>query len=116
MSPGRSSPSPESPAQRALNASTVTLLAAVGCLLLYMPPFAGRFLDGAAYLAGNGLVLATALLLHWVFLAIGVRRMGRSTTGWVALAVLLFPVGGAAALILLTWFSDESEAAPSGVG
>lgn len=112
----RDSHGPESPAQRALHASTVSLLVAVGCVLLYMPPFAGRFLDGPAYLAGNGLALATALLLHWVFLGIGVRRMGRSMTGWVALAVLLFPIGGAAALILLTWFSDESPAAASGAG
>jgi hypothetical protein len=107
---------PAGPAQRALNASTLALLVAVGCLLLFMPPFAGRYLDGAAYQAGNALMLATALLLHWAFLGIGVRRMGRRTAGWVALAVLLFPVGGAAALILLTWFSDESEAAPSGAG
>lgn len=116
MPPRQSSPGPESPAQRALNASTVALLVAVGCLLLYMPPFHERYLEGPAHLAGNGLVLATAVLLHWVFLGIGVRRLGRPVPGWVALAVLLFPVGGAAALILLTWFGDESEAAASGAG
>jgi len=102
------------PAQRALAASTVALVVAVCATLLLLPPFSQRFLDGVAYVAGDAFVLATALLLHWVFLGIGARRMQRSVAGWVSLAVLLFPVGSAAALILLTWFSDEARAAHSG--
>lgn len=101
----------ESPAQSALNASTLALVVAVTALLLFLPPFFERFLTGSAHVVANALVLATALLLHWVFLAIGARRMRRSVSGWVALAVLLFPVGGAAALIVLNWFSDESAPA-----
>jgi len=101
------------PAQRALAASTVALVVAVCATLLLLPPFSQRFLDGVAYVTGDALVLATALLLHWIFLGIAVRRMRRSVAGWVALAVLLFPVGSAAALILLTWFSDEARAAHS---
>ncbi len=104
----------ESPAQRALNASALALVAAVAALLLFLPPFFERYLTAVAFVVGNALLLSTALLLHWVFLAIGVRRMHRSMSGWVGLAVLLFPVGGAAALILLSWFSDEGgTAAPS---
>jgi len=108
---------PESPAQRALTASTFALVAAVASVLLFMPPFLERYLVSVALMAGNGLVLATALLLHWAFLAIGASRMQRSVAGWVTLAVLLFPVGGAAALILLSWFSHEPGAAEaSGAG
>ncbi|MCW5632348.1 MAG: hypothetical protein KIT17_03350 [Rubrivivax sp.] len=104
----------ESPAQRALTASTLALLVAVGALLLFLPPFFERFLTGAAHVVANSLALATALLLHWVFLAISARRMQRSVAGWVTLAVVLFPVGGAAALILLGWFGDEAgTAAPN---
>jgi drug/metabolite transporter (DMT)-like permease len=104
----------ETPAQRALNASTVSLVAAVACLLLFLPPFFERYLTTPAALAANGLTLAAALLLHWVFLGIGARRLGRSVAGWVALAVVLFPVGGAAALILLTWFGEEAgDSAPA---
>ena len=106
----------ESPAQRALNASTLALVLAVACLLLFIPPFGERYLTTVALMAGNGLVLATALLLHWTFLGIGVHRLGRSVLGWVALAALLFPVGGAAALILLTWFSEETAAAAPRTG
>jgi hypothetical protein len=36
--------------------------------------------------------------------------MGRSMAGWVALSVLLFPVGSAAALIVLSWLGDEAGA------
>ena len=102
------------PAQRALSASTLSLLLAVAALLLFMPPFFERFLTDAAHLVANGLVLSTALLLHWAFLAIAARRMKRWAPGWLAPAVLLFPVGGAAALILLRWFGDEAgSVAPS---
>lgn len=105
---------PETPAQRALAASTIALVVAVAALLLFLPPFFERFLASVAHVVGTALVLATALLLHWIFLAIGARRMGRAVTVWLILAVLLFPVGGAAALILLSWFGDEAGmAAPS---
>jgi hypothetical protein len=106
----------ESPAQRALNASALALLVAVAALLLFLPPFFERYLTDVAFIVGDSLVLSTALLLHWVFLAIGARRMRRSVPAWVALAVLLFPVGGAAALILLSWFSDEGSAAAHSAG
>jgi hypothetical protein len=105
--------SPDSPAQRALGASTVALIVAAGCLVLFIPPLSERVLGGGVvFLAVNGLALATAMLLHWIFLGIAVRRMGRSVFGWLALAIL-FPVGSAAALILLSWFSDEAAPANS---
>ena len=110
----------ESPARRALAASTLALVAALAATLLFLPPFFQRYLDGVAYMVGDALVLATALSLHWVFLGIAARRMRRSVAGWVSLAVLLYPVGSAAALILITWFGDEAakgdgleEAAPA---
>ena len=106
----------DSPAQRALTASTLALLVAVGALLLFLPPFFERFLTGVVQVVINALALATALLLHWVFLAIGARRLQRSVAGWVTLAVLLFPVGGAAALILLNWSSDEAGSAAPNAG
>jgi hypothetical protein len=55
------------------------------------------------------LVLATATLLHWVFLGIAARRLERSVPGWVAMGVLLFPIGGATALILFGWFDEEAR-------
>lgn len=99
----------ESPSQRALSSSAVALAVAVACLMLFVPPLFERVLDGAPVrIVLNALVMSTAMLLHWVFLGQALRRMGRALSGWLALAVLLFPVGSAAALILL--WSAEAEA------
>jgi hypothetical protein len=97
--------------ERALSASTVSLMVAVACIALFLPPLVHSTVATPWRAAAVGLVLATALLLHWVFLAMAARRMGRSVGGWVALSVLLFPVGSAAALILLNFFSDERPGA-----
>jgi hypothetical protein len=90
-----------------LSASTIAQVAAVGCIALFLPPLARGTLDTVLRAAATGLGVACALLLHWVFLGIAARRMQRSVAGWVGLSVLLFPVGSAAALILLSWLGDE---------
>ena len=100
----------ESPQQRALSASTLALVAALACIALYLPPLGTSTVATPLRAVATGLALAVALLLHWVFLAIGARRMGRSAAGWVGLSVMLFPVGSAAALILLHWFNDDTRA------
>lgn len=99
----------EAPAQRALTASAAAGVVAIVALGLFLPPLSERYLGTPARIVADALVLATALLLHWAFLGIAARRLGRSVPGWVALAVVLFPVGGAAALILLGWFGSEAD-------
>jgi drug/metabolite transporter (DMT)-like permease len=101
----------ETPAQRALTASTVSLAAAAGCVALLLPPLNERVFESALRTVMIGLTLCLTMALHWVFLGIAARRMQRSVAGWVSLAVLLFPIGGAAALILFSWFSSENDAA-----
>ncbi len=103
----------ESREQRAMTASTVALVTAVGCIALFLPPLAERTLASPLRAAATGVVLACAVLLHWVYLGIGARRMQRSVAGWVSLSVLLFPVGSAMALILLAWFTDEGRDQPA---
>ena len=97
----------ESPVQRALAASTFSLLIGGACLFAFLPPVLFTTLESLPRTVGVGIVLACALLLHWAFLAIGARRMGRSPAGWLALSVLLFPVGSVAALVLLGWYGSE---------
>ena len=97
----------ESAEHRALSASTVALVVAVGCIAFFLPPLAQGTLGSVLRTVATGIGLACALLLHWVFLGIAARRMQRSVAGWVGLSVLLFPVGSAAALILLGWLGDE---------
>ena len=103
---------PETPAQRALTASTVCLAAAAGCVALLLPPLNERVFDSVLRIVLIGVTLALTMALHWVFLGIAARRARRSVAGWVSLAVLLFPIGGAAALILLGWFSSENNGDP----
>ena len=100
----------ETPAQRALTASTVSLALAAACVALLLPPLNQRVFDSVLRIVVIGVTLALALVLHWIFVGIAARRMQRSVAGWVSLSVLLFPIGGAAALILLNWFSSEGGA------
>jgi hypothetical protein len=103
----------ESPEQRALAASTVALLVALVSLGLFVPPLLNKVLGTPLHQVANALVLSGAMLLHWVFMGIAARRMQRSVLGWVGLS-LLFPIGGALALILLSWFNAErSQTTPA---
>jgi hypothetical protein len=95
-------------AHSAVTASGASLAVALACAMAFLPTMFERFLGSVPRIVGVSLVLATALLLHWAFLGIAARRMGRSVLGWVGLAVALFPIGGAAALVLLGWFSEDA--------
>lgn len=101
------------PARRALTDSALCLAAACAALAMFLPPWVTDTVASVPRTVATALALALALLLHWVLLGLGAQRMGRPVLGWVALAVLLFPVGSAAALILLAWLLHEPEAHPS---
>jgi hypothetical protein len=99
----------ESPAHKALSAATAALVVALACIAMFLPPMLVRTIESVPRTVFVSLGLALACLLHWVFVGIAARRLGRSVAGWVALSVLLFPVGSAAALMLLAWFRSEAE-------
>jgi len=102
----------ETPVQRALNAATAAFVVAVAAFAMLLPPLSGHMLDSVLRTTFVALLLAAALFLHWIFLAIAARRLGRSVAGWVALSVVLCPVGSVAALVLLHWFrADETDPA-----
>lgn len=103
----RATARPDFPEQRALTASTLALVVAVGGVAMFLPPLVKHTLELPLRAVAVGLAMACALLLHWVFLGLAAQRMQRSVAGWVSLSVLLFPVGSATALILLGWFADE---------
>ena len=104
----------ESSSQRTLTASTIALVVSGACAVPLLPPLLEQTLVSLPRTALLGSALAAALLLHWTFLAITAQRMGRSVAGWLALSVLLFPIGSVAALVLLGFFSDE-QGAPASV-
>lgn len=99
----------ESPEGRALQAATVSLIAAVGCVALFLPPLLAATVATPLRAAATGAALGVTLLLHWIFLGVAVRRLQRSLPAWVGLSVLLFPIGSVLALVLLGWFADERD-------
>ena len=88
-------------APRALRDSALALLAACVAMVMFLPPLAAGTAASPWREAAAGLVLVLALPLHWLSLASAARQLGASQVGWLGLAVMLCPVGGAAALILL---------------
>ncbi|MDE1926194.1 MAG: hypothetical protein KGJ30_07500 [Burkholderiales bacterium] len=105
---------PETPAQRALTASTLALAVALLALASFLPPLLASTLQSVLRIVVTALALAVGLVLHWVFLAVAAGRMERGRAGWVGLSAALFPIGSVAALILLNWYTHESgEAAPA---
>lgn len=100
-------------ARRALADSALSLLLACAALAMFLPPLVQATTASVLRTVATALAIALALPLHWIWLGLAVRRMGRPVLGWVALSVLLFPVGGAAALILLAWLLHEPEVQPS---
>ncbi len=100
----------ETPDQRALKAATVSLVAALGCVALFLPPLLDDTIATPLRAAVTGAALGCTLLLHWIFLGIAVQRQQRSLAAWVGLSVLMFPIGSILALVLLSWFADERVA------
>ncbi len=96
--------------KQALADSALAWLAACAAIAMFLPPMLGDTLASLPRSVGLGLLIAVALPLHWALLGIAARRAGQPVLPWVAPAVLLFPVGGAAALLLLGWLLHESPA------
>ena len=96
-------------AQRALIDSALALLVACVGIAMFLPPLGATTTASVVREVVIGLAIGAALPLHWVFLGIGARRMGQRALPWVALSVLLFPVGAVAALVLLGWFTREAQ-------
>lgn len=96
-------------AKRALTDSALALVVACGAIAMFLPPMVHETVASVPRVVALGLTIAVALALHWVWLGLAAQRLQRSVSGWVACAVLLVPVGGIAALLLLGWFDEESD-------
>lgn len=102
----------ETPAQRALTLSTAALVLALACLAIFVPPFVSHTVSSVLRTVGLGLLLAAGALAHWWWLVVAARRLQRPVAAPLALSVLLFPVGSAAALMLLG-ARTENDPAPA---
>lgn len=95
------SPHLETATHRALAGAAAALFAALGCIALLLPPLAERTPAAPLRTVLAVLALAGLMLLHWCLLGRAARRLQQPLVPWVGLSVLLFPVGSAAALMLL---------------
>ncbi len=105
----------DSPSQRALTASATALVVAVACVAMFLPPMVHNTVASVPLTVLVGLSAALAVLLHWAFLGIAAHRADRSVGGWLTLG-LIFPIGGAAALMMLAWLDDEARIQANGAG
>lgn len=97
----------ETPAQRAVSAALLTLLAFGGCLYFLISGGLGQTLGAVPIPVLLAIGLCVSLFLHWFFVGLAARRLGRSVTGWVVLAVLGFPITSIVALVLYYWLEAE---------
>jgi hypothetical protein len=99
----------DSPAQRAVTAATLSLVAGVACVVAFLPPVRAATLASVPQTVLLGVALATSLVLHWVSIGLAAHRMARSVPFWLGFSVLLFPIGSVATLVLLGWLLEERE-------
>lgn len=85
----------------AVESALIALLAA-GCCLWFLISGANAQEPAVARLTLLGIGLGCALVAHWTYMAVAVRRSGRSMLGWMLVIVLLVPVGTAAFLAVLS--------------
>lgn len=98
---------------RAINLAAFALVVGVLCGMAFLPPMVESTLRSVPATVLLAIAGIAALLLHWVYLGIAAQRSGRFVPGWVAFSVLLFPIGSAAAVILLGWLQEEPQPAPA---
>lgn len=91
-----------------LQAAMVMLVAALGCVALFLPPLLEATIASPLRAAATGAALGVTLLLHWIFLGMAARRLRRSVPAWVGLSLLVFPIGSVLSLVLLGWFSGAA--------
>ena len=112
----RSAPAAETnrpTALRALADSALALLAACAALAMFLPPLAAATTASLPRTLAAGGVIVLALPLHWLWLGRAARQLGRGAAGWVGLSMAVFPVGSAAALILLAGLLHTPSGRPA---
>jgi hypothetical protein len=92
--------------------STLSLIALVGCMVPFFPPFLAHTTGSVLLIVFLGTCIALTFTLHLVFLGIAARRVHRSAVLWVFVAVFFFPIGSIVGLILFERFGNEHSASP----
>jgi quinol-cytochrome oxidoreductase complex cytochrome b subunit len=101
-------------AANAATSSAVALFAFAGGVMSFVPPWLDTTVASVPRCIFFGLVIAVSFVLHFVYLGITVRRLGRNVIGWVILAVLTFPIASIVGLVVFGWRQSEHSQARAG--
>lgn len=87
-------------ATNAVTSSTIALLAFAGSVLQFIPPWQETTIASVVRCIFFGVVIGVSFVMHFVFLAIAARRVGRRPVIWVLLGIVFFPIASIVGLIL----------------
>ena len=94
-------------ARNAVSASAVTLVLTAVSGAFFLQPLHRYISHSTAMIALIGLLCCISMVMHFFFVGLAARRLGRNAALWVVLAILFFPITSIVGLVLLEWFSDE---------
>jgi ABC-type thiamin/hydroxymethylpyrimidine transport system permease subunit len=100
-------------AQQPIAAAAVTLVICIACIASFLPPLSKYTTASVPLVILAGLGMAVSLILHLIFVGVAAKRLGRSPTLWVVIALCGFPIASIIGLILFEWFSDEQNQSPA---
>ena len=101
----------QSSVTQAVASAAVSLVVFCLCVGAFLPPFVERTVGSVPLTIVLGIAIAVSFVLHIAFVGIAAHRAHRSAVLWAVLAVLVFPIGSIAGLILFEWFSTQRSAA-----
>lgn len=91
----------------AVESALIAALVALGCLWLLISGNTSGEDVNEAKMAMLGIGLGLALITHWVYMGLAIKRDGRPLFGWMLGMVLLFPVVTIVALVLMSSAREE---------
>jgi ABC-type thiamin/hydroxymethylpyrimidine transport system permease subunit len=100
-------------AQQPIAAAAVSLVIWVACVASFLPPLNRYTTDSVPLIILAGFGIAVSVILHLIFIGVAAKRLGRSPTLWVVVALCGFPIASIVGLIMFEWFSDEQHQKPA---
>ncbi|MGI9027055.1 MAG: hypothetical protein ACR2GP_16045 [Burkholderiaceae bacterium] len=97
------------PTERSYQASITAFVVAFLAIACFIPPLS-RYVgshQNALIAAALGITIGVAYCAHFIFLGMTVAHMHRSVIGWLALAILLGPLGSILAFVVLGFRGAE---------
>lgn len=95
----------------AIESAALALLVAACSLWFLISMNESEVEHTAAKITLVAIALAASVILHLVFVGLAVQRDGRPLAGWMALSILMCPVGSIITMVLIGWLSAERERA-----